>query len=323
MKRRALLFRYRIPLEAGVVLRDSRIKYREGLLVKIGEAGREGWGEIAPLPGFSHETPDAAQQEAAERLRRWVNCGHDTESALPSVAFGLSCARAELAGELPGGADWHSATLCSGDPDELLLRLGAQPAPVAKMKVGLYEPVRDAMMVNLLLEALPQLTLRLDANRSWSQEKARRFAGFIAPAQRARIAFIEEPCRTPAISSQFAAETGLALAWDESSREAGFHLAVTPQLRAVIIKPSLTGSLSSVRERITQAHQAGLSAVISSSLESSLGLTQLARLARWLTPAAMPGLDTLGLMQQQLIRRWPGSPLPLRTEESLEIVWRS
>jgi O-succinylbenzoate synthase len=43
--------------------------------------------------------------------------------------------------------------------------------------------------------------------------------------------------------------------------------------------------------------------VISSSIESSLGLTQLARIAAWLTPDTIPGLDTLNLMQAQLIRR--------------------
>jgi O-succinylbenzoate synthase len=43
--------------------------------------------------------------------------------------------------------------------------------------------------------------------------------------------------------------------------------------------------------------------VISSSIESSLGLTQLARIAAWLTPQTLPGLDTLALM------RAAGSPL--------------
>ncbi len=36
---------------------------------------------------------------------------------------------------------------------------------VAKVKVGLWEAVRDGMVVNLLLEAIPDLQLRLDANR--------------------------------------------------------------------------------------------------------------------------------------------------------------
>ena len=66
------------------------------------------------------------------------------------------------------------------------------------------------------------------------------------------------------------------------------------------------------------ATQLGMTAVISSSIESSLGLTQLARIAAWLTPDTIPGLDTLNLMQAQLVRRWPDSPLPCHNVEMLE-----
>lgn len=43
---------------------------------------------------------------------------------------------------------------------------------VAKVKVGLWEAVRDGMVVNLLLEAIPDLQLRLDANRARTPLKA-------------------------------------------------------------------------------------------------------------------------------------------------------
>ncbi len=59
-------------------------------------------------------------------------------------------------------------------------------------------------------------------------------------------------------------------------------------VRAVVIKPTLTGSLEKVREQVQAAHALGLTAVISSSIESSLGLTQLARIAAWLTPDTIP-----------------------------------
>ena len=49
---------------------------------------------------------------------------------------------------------------------------------VAKIKVGLYE-VRDGIVVNLLLEAIPDLKLRLDANRSWTPAKAEGFAKYV------------------------------------------------------------------------------------------------------------------------------------------------
>lgn len=47
----------------------------------------------------------------------------------------------------------------------------------------------------------------------------------------------------------------------------------------MVIKPTLTGSLQKVQQQVAAAHALGLSVVISSSIESSLGLTQLARIA--------------------------------------------
>ncbi len=85
---------------------------------------------------------------------------------MPSVAFGVSCALAELTDALPQATNYRAAPLCNGDPDDLILKLADMPGEkVAKVKVGLYEAVRDGMVVNLLLEAIPDLHLRLDANR--------------------------------------------------------------------------------------------------------------------------------------------------------------
>jgi len=174
------------------------------------------------------------------------------------------------------------------------------------------------MVANLLLEAMPELRLRLDANRAWTPLKAQQFAKYVNPEYRDRIAFLEEPCKTRDDSRAFARETGIAIAWDESLRDADFTFEREEGVRAVVIKPTLTGSLEKVQAQVTAATQLGMTAVISSSIESSLGLTQLARIAAWLTPETIPGLDTLNLMQAQLVRRWPDSPLPCHSVETLE-----
>ena len=312
------VYRWQIPMDAGVVLRERRLKTRDGLFIHLREGEREGWGEISPLPGFSAET----LEEAQAALLAWAQAWRDgAEPALPSVAFGISCAQAELSGELPLAADYRAAPLCSGDPDELFARLAAMPGEkVAKVKVGLWEAVRDGMVVNLLLEAIPDLQLRLDANRAWTPLKAQQFAKYVNPAYRQRIAFIEEPCKTPEDSRAFSRETGIAIAWDESLREADFRFVAEPGVRAVVIKPTLTGSLHQVQQQVAAAHALGLSAVISSSIESSLGLTQLARVAAWLTPQTIPGLDTLSLMSAQLVRPWPESTLPMINMDTLEAL---
>lgn len=316
--RSAQVYRWQIPMDAGVILRDRRLKTRDGLYVCLRDGEHEGWGEISPLPGFSQETWEEAQTALLAWVNGWLQ-GDSSLPQLPAVAFGVSCALAELEGTLPEAADYRAAPLCTGDPDDLVLQLADMPGEkVAKVKVGLYEAVRDGMVVNLLLEAIPELHLRLDANRAWTPLKAQQFAKYVNPEYRGRIAFFEEPCKTRDDSRAFSRETGIAIAWDESLREADFTFMSEEGVKAVVIKPTLTGSLDKVREQVAAAHALGLTAVISSSIESSLGLTQLARIAAWLTPQTIPGLDTLSLMQCQQVRTWPGSTLPCIEIDALE-----
>ncbi len=203
------VYRWQIPMDAGVVLRERRLKTRDGLFIRLQEGEREGWGEISPLPGFSVETLEEAQMALLAWAQAWRDGAEPPLPTQPSVAFGISCAQAELGGELPQAADYRAAPLCSGDPDELFARLAAMPGEkVAKVKVGLWEAVRDGMVVNLLLEAIPDLQLRLDANRAWTPLKAQQFAKYVNPAYRQRIAFLEEPCKTREDSRAFSRETG-------------------------------------------------------------------------------------------------------------------
>lgn len=310
------LYRYKIPVDPKLILRDRFLKYREGLLVRVA-CSRDGWGEIAPLPGFSKETLDEAQEQALSWLKYWQDSSCEAprvplDGCYPSVAFGISVAMDEMKGYLQTEGNYQTAPLCHGDPDELYAKLeNLAGEKVAKIKVGMYEANRDGLIANMFLEAVPDLQLRLDANRQWTLEKALLFASKIAPEYRSRIQFVEEPCQTPALSREFAHQTGINIAWDESTREAGFQLQKEDHLAAIIIKPTLVGSLQDCQKLIEKAHQLGLKAVISSSLESSLGLTQLARMAAQYTPQVTAGLDTLNLMAYQVLRPWPNSTLPL------------
>lgn len=160
------------------------------------------------------------------------------------------------------------------------------------------------MLVNLFLESMPDLTLRLDANRAWTPAKALKFAQYVAPSLRSRIAFLEEPCQSPSESIAFSIDTGIAIAWDETLqeavRDADFALENLLGVKTIVIKPTLIGSVYRVEALIEKAKALGLQAVISSSLESSLGLNQLSRLAHKLLPNEVPGLDTMGLFRAQL-----------------------
>ncbi len=128
------VYRWQIPMDAGVVLRERRLKTRDGLFIRLQEGEREGWGEISPLPGFSVETLEEAQMALLAWAQAWRDGAEPPLPTQPSVAFGISCAQAELSGGLPQAADYRAAPLCSGDPDELFARLAAMPGEkVAKV----------------------------------------------------------------------------------------------------------------------------------------------------------------------------------------------
>lgn len=326
----AKLYRYTLPMDSGVVLRDEKLTQRVGFIIELTLNGQKGYGEIAPLPGFSLETIEEAGVEAQAQLELWMTSDQpiDYDALVPSVAFGLSTAMYELEGKLPRDGNYLPAPLCTGDPDELIPVLNAmQGDKVAKVKVGLYEPIRDGMLVNLFLESIPDLTLRLDANRAWTPEKAQQFAKYISPSLRQRIVFIEEPCQKPGDSLSFAINTGIAIAWDETLQHAiarpDFRLDDLTGVKAMVIKPTLIGSLPRCVQLIEKAKSLGIKAVISSSIESSLGLSQLARFSKWQLPDVTPGLDTIGLFKAQLEIGWPKCELPVVPLSEQELVWHS
>lgn len=323
--RSAKLYQYQLPMDSGVILRSQRLVNRDGWIVELKDGECTGYGEIAPLPEFSHETAEQAGEQAKALLAQWVaGEAWDLESAMPSVAFGLSMAAMTLAGELPEDGNYQVAPLCAGDPDDLVIALNEMEGEkVAKIKVGMYEAVRDGMVANMFIEAIPGVRLRLDANRQWTPLKAQQFAKYVKPEHRGGIAFLEEPCMNPADSLAFAQETGISIAWDETVRDEGFEVKAEPGVAAIVIKPTLVGSVARCIDLIAQAQAVGLVAVVSSSMESSLGLNQLARLAAWQTPGVIPGLDTMQLFMAQLEMPWPGCELPVTSLASLPVVWQA
>ncbi|MGO1190863.1 o-succinylbenzoate synthase [Vibrio casei] len=338
--RQVTLYRYQLPMDSGVIVREQRLLQREGYIIELYENEHGGLGECAPLPTFSYETLEQVEAQLLPILSTWQKTGEwpDFESLFPSVSFGLSAAKYELEQTLPQAGEYLVAPLCSGDPDELIPvfqnMADNDRQKVAKVKVGLYEPIRDGMLVNLFLESIPELNLRLDANRSWSLDKALKFAQYVTPELRRRITFLEEPCHTPDLSLEFARQTGIKIAWDETLQETihtpKFNVTefdvsnfFNDQLGALVIKPTLIGSIDRCIRLIDYAKAQGLQVVISSSLESTIGLTQLARLSAWQTPHQTPGLDTLQLFQSQLERSWPNSVLPMAFLSEQALIWRS
>ena len=87
--RRAQVYRWQIPMDAGVVLRERRLKTRDGLFVHLQQDECEGWGEISPLPGFSQESLDDAQSALGTWAREWREGAAPAPPEGPSAAVGI------------------------------------------------------------------------------------------------------------------------------------------------------------------------------------------------------------------------------------------
>ncbi len=296
------IYRYRLPYIHPLRFGTRQYDAREGLLLRIGD----GWGEIAPLPGFSKETLEEAIDEAQAACTA-LAAGQQSDPTWPSVQFGFDCAQRQWPRSPPTLP--RSYPLLQGSPADLLRRwreespsgcLGrADPRTVGKLKLKVARhPAREELdLIRFLKANLPGVRLILDANQGWQPDAALAFCRELDPAH---IEYLEEPCSSFAATAAVARATGIGIALDEILAQ-GQPWEPVPELRALIIKPTLIGSLHRCTQLVDQARQAGLQVVVSSSYESGLGLGQLRHLAAEWAPGQAPGLDTARALAADLL----------------------
>ncbi|MEM8558732.1 MAG: o-succinylbenzoate synthase [Bacteroidota bacterium] len=320
-------FRYQLPLVRPLPLSGQTVTVREGLLVRLEEDGHTGWGDVAPLPGFSTETVEDAIT-ALRSLGGSVPLAADAplDPALPpSVRFGLDVARwslqaadatvsvSRVLAKTPA-ASVPLNGLLSGTPEAVLAdaaRLADAGYPALKLKVGRGDLTDEAALVRRIHAAHPTVALRLDANRAWSYDDAHRFADALGATP---IEYIEEPLADPAQLGDLAGETGLPIALDESvTAMAVSDLDAHAYAVAVVLKPSFLGGTRawSFAER---ARDLGMRVTWSAAFESGVGLQGLVAMAAASgTPEAPPtpaGLDTYRWLAADVFVS-DASPLPL------------
>jgi len=332
------LYRYSLPFSRPLEFEGTTLYRREGLLLRLaGDDGSEGWGETAPLPGFSGESSvDAASQLrrlAASMMEReiedkWVDPygepGSRLDRTAPSVRFGFELAVWNLYGTLsgrtlpelvkPSPRDEVAVNgLLSGSAVEVLegaRRMREEGYPSVKLKVGTRAVAEDTALVRALGEELgPNISLRLDANRAWGYEEA---AEFVRGAAGVRFEYIEEPLADPTRLPGFSREFGVPVALDESL------VGLEPEAleehryaRAFVLKPTLLGGISRTLWTAERALRLGVTPVVSSAYESGVGTAALVALAAGIGEHPVPaGLDTYRAMAEDVLETPLNLPAP-------------
>ncbi|CAN5736442.1 MAG: o-succinylbenzoate synthase [Rubrobacteraceae bacterium] len=330
------LYRYSLPFSRPLTLAGITLLHREGLLLRLtGDDGSVGWGECAPLPGFSRENLG----DATSQLRRfagsimgrqatddWVDpygeFGGALDGTAPSVRFGFELAVWNLYGASSGKMLTELVTpsprdvvpvngLLSGSPAEVLeearLMRDAGYRSV-KLKVGARTVAEDVALVRALGEELGDgISLRLDANLAWAYEEAAEFSSAAA-----RFEYVEEPLADPAQLPDLVREFGVPVTLDESlvSMEPE-ELEEHRYALAFVLKPTLLGGISRTLRVAERALRLGVTPVISSAYESGVGTAALVALAAGIgdRPVAA-GLDTYRTMAEDVLETSLNLPAP-------------
>jgi O-succinylbenzoate synthase len=243
---------YSIPMR----VRFRGITVREGALIQ----GPAGWGEFSPF----------AEYGPAESAR-WL------ASAIEAATVGWpDPVRTSVGVNVTVPAVGPQAAY------DIVARSGCRTAKVKVAEPGQSE-ADDLARVEAVRDALgPAGRIRVDANGLWDVDQAARM---LAGLSRFGLEYAEQPCATLEELADLRQRTDVPLAADESIRKAEDPLKVRAAGAAdiVVIK---VAPLGGVRGALAVAAACGLPAVVSSAVESSVGLAAGVALA-----AALPELD--------------------------------
>ncbi|MDA3873007.1 MAG: hypothetical protein PF795_03500, partial [Kiritimatiellae bacterium] len=249
---------YRLALRQPLRLPGSEEwTHRSGVLIHNTETS--GWGDAAPMPGYSSET--------VEQVLLVLEKGEAERSMFPSLRFALECTAVPFHGperDVQVNALW----IPGREPlDVLCRRLADWESPVVKIKPGAEPDVRS---IRALLQARPDAKLRLDGNRQWTVEVLR---SVVESLPRDSLDYVEEPLIDPDDYPRLGTSVDCPVALDESLLlPEGKALAENPLVTALVLKPTLLGNAKDRAYWINLAGRRGCHVTWSSSFESGVGL---------------------------------------------------
>ncbi|WP_139418207.1 o-succinylbenzoate synthase [Agromyces laixinhei] len=243
-----------------LVTRFRGIDVREAVLFE----GPEGWTEFSPFVEYDDHEASA-----------WLAAAID---------YGWNASPPALRDRVP-----VNATVPAVDPDSVaavLARFAGCRTAKVKVAGGDETLAQDVARVRAVREALgPEGRIRVDANGGWNVDEAEHAIHELAPFD---LEYVEQPCASVEELAEIRRRTkymGIPIAADESVRRADDPLAVAEAGAAdlLVVKAQPLGGIHRALELIGRT---GLPVVVSSALDTSVGLAMGARLA-----ASVPELD--------------------------------
>jgi o-succinylbenzoate synthase len=243
-----------ITYSIGLKNKFRGITVREGMLFE----GPAGWAEWSPFLDYDDAT-------AVSWLRAAHEAAYDGWPAPLRDAVPVNC------------------TVPAVSPEKAAAIVRASGCRTAKVKVA--EPGQsladDLARVEAVRDAIGDGQVRIDANGGWSVDEALRS---LKELNRFDLEYVEQPCAAVEDLATVRRRTDVLVAADESIRRAEDPLLVK-KLEAADIAVLKVQPIGGVRACLEIAEQIGLPVVVSSALETSVGIAAGVALA-----AALPEL---------------------------------
>lgn len=262
------------PFRIPMTVRFRRVTWREGVIVH----GPEGWGEFSPFPDYPPEV-----------TVRWL-----------AAALEAACSPwpATRRSQVP-----VNVTVPAMDPEQAAALVAGSGCTTAKVKIAEpgQLPEQDLARVEAVRQVLgPTGKIRIDVNAAWTVEEAVKHIEALSIFD---LEYVEQPVRTIDELVEVRRRVDVLVAADEAVRLSADPMRVVDAGAAdiLVLKPQPMGG---VRRALDLARRCGIPVVVSSALETSVGLAAGVALA-----AALPdlpyacGLGTATLLAGDLTDR--------------------
>ena len=321
------LYKYSLPLKKPLRILGNSLKVRKGLILRLyDKRGNFGEGEISPLPLMHVESLSQAENQIKKFLTPSSQKSSDLFRSLsPSVRFGFEMAWRTLFKKFDLKEKIHSGSEIIFEKESTKRNIELNQIPVnalvtsfgddlrsqcekikldgfraVKIKVGQFKVHEDLKRLEIAKKIFGnKIALRVDANRGWKFNQATEFA---LEMKDFNIEYCEEPLRNFKQLEKLFELTGMQVALDETLwTNPNPNRLPNSAISALILKPSILGGWENTLFWIKHAKKSKLKAVISSSMESGIGLNWLAFTDLCLLNKRTPaGLDNAKFFQNDL-----------------------
>lgn len=298
----------KLPTKKPFVIATGTMTQHDATYIALEHGGVQGFGEAAPSLRVCGETPDGVlafwaavrDEVAAWEPARWK----EHLAALDARALGNPAAKAaldmallDLAGKaakkpvhallgMKRATRPSSATVVLDTPGAMAREAVSHAEHgFTHLKLKLGEPKRDALRLRAVRDAVPEATLRCDANTGWTEAQALRFVPLLGKCE---VELLEQPVPRGEREAmkRVAKEAEFPLLADEAvlGLDDAQRLAEDRFADGFVLKLMKCGGLVQARAMLDLARREGLEVMVGCMVESSVAVSAAAQLlggVRW------------------------------------------